>query len=162
MVETEKEKLKRPIGIIIVMIWSALAITSLTFNLRPSLNLLLSSKPLLRQFLSSLQIFIVVLIIIELRNLWRFNIKAIYFADLLFGLWNVVILFTIFMGLLVYPFLTIWSVLRLSFSFVINLALIVYLTRHSFLDRCKILNKKFEDQKREEDRFKQVFKMRKL
>jgi hypothetical protein len=30
------------------------------------------------------------------------------------------------------------------------------------MDQCKVLNKKFEDEKREQDRFKQLFKMRKL
>jgi hypothetical protein len=160
--ETENVKLKRPIGIIIVMIWSALAITSLTTNFSISLKHLFNENSIVRQLLPSFGILIVVLIILELCNLWRLNIKAIYFADLLFGLWNVVIVFSISMGLLSQPLLTFGNVLRLALFFVINFSLIVYLTRHSFLDRCKALNKIFEEQRRENERFKQAIKMRKL
>ena len=130
---------KRSIVIYFIMLWMVLAIPSVTVSTLQIIEVLLkhfSSTPKISQIMRGAM---VPLLILELVYLWKVNTRALLVADGVCGVFAMLNILSFLYILLSPTNPTLWSLARPLLLLIGNVAMILHITRHSFLDRSAVI-----------------------
>jgi hypothetical protein len=121
------------------MLWMFLAIPAVMVSILNILMALFKHSSLMPKIFQIISGSMIPLLIIELIYLWKVNTKALLVADGICGVFTVVNILSLLSALIRTTNPSPWDFARPLLLLIGNVVMIVYITRHSFLDRSALI-----------------------